>query len=263
MKKKISITIDDSLLKEVDRIIDNIYIRNRSQAIEHLIKNAVGENRNAVILAGGDPKDIEIAPGIYAPVTKVGKYTVIEQAIRKLRKNGFKNIFIISRHKVLTKIFSVIKDGSTYGININYIEEKNTGGTADSLRLIKGKITTRFLVVYGDIIFNKVNINDIWDDHIKHNVVATIMLVTCSKPSEKGTVKLEGNRVIKFMQKPRRSDTYLVFSPIFVTEPEILEYEGKSLEKDIFPMLAEQGLLNGYHSSEREIHIHKKGGQLS
>ena len=53
MKRKISITIEDSVLKGIDGVIDNIFIRNRSQAIEFLAKNALGEHKQAVILAGG------------------------------------------------------------------------------------------------------------------------------------------------------------------------------------------------------------------
>ena len=99
---------------------------------------------------------------------------------------------------------------------------------------------------------------ELWNDHIKHNAVTTIMLTTSSRPSEKGTVKVEGNKVLKFTQKPKESDIYLVFSPIFITGPEIFEYPGNSLEKDIFPLMAEKSLLNGHLSSEKEIHIHSK-----
>ena len=84
------------------------------------------------------------------------------------------------------------------------------------------------------------------------------MLTTSSKPSEKGTVRVEGNKVLTFTQKPKKSAIYLVFSPIFVTEPQIFEYSGSSLESDIFPELAEKGLLNGHLSSEKEVHVHSK-----
>ena len=49
-KTKISITIDEKILRDIDFIVDNIYIRNRSQAIEYLAKNALEENKIAVIL---------------------------------------------------------------------------------------------------------------------------------------------------------------------------------------------------------------------
>lgn len=257
-KKKISITIEDSLLNEIDSIIDNIYIRNRSQAVEHLTKNSLGENKTAVILLGGDEKKVYLGNNEYSPTSVLKNKTLIEHAVRKLRDNSFRDIFIVSREKILTKIFGILKDGVDYGIKIDYIEEKFSNGTADSLRLLKGKIKKNFLVVYGDIFFNKINIEGLWNDHIKQNPIATIMLTTSSKPSEKGTVKVEGSHVLKFTQKPKESDIYLVFSPIFVADPQIFEYAGKSLESNIFPNLAEKNLLNGHLSSEKEVHIHSK-----
>ncbi len=262
-KKKISITINQNTLNDIDSIIDNVYIRNRSLAIEYLVKNALGENKTAVILLGGDEENLRISREEYRPTTKIGKSSLIEQEVIKLRENNFKIIYIVSRQKILTKIFEILKDGSEYGVKVNYVEEKSSRGTADSLRLLKGKLSANFLVVYGDILFNNINIEELWNDHIKHGAAATIMLTTSSKPSEKGTVRVEGNKVLTFEQKPKVSDIYLVFSPLFAAAPQIFECNGESLEMNIFPKLAEKGLLNGHLSSEKEIHIHSKKDVLS
>ena len=257
-KTKISITINEKTLQDIDSITDNIYIRNRSQAIEHLVKNALGENKTAVILLGGPEERLRLSKGEYRPTAKIKKSTVIELALKRLRENSFKTIFIVARHNLLTKLFELLKDGTDYGVKISYIEEKSSNVTADSLKLLKGRISANFLVVYGDVIFNKISIEELWNDHIKKNAIATIMLTTSSRPSEKGTVRVEGNKVLTFEQKPKKSEIYLVFSPIFVTEPQIFEYSGASLEFDVFPELAEKGLLNGHLSSEKEVHIHTK-----
>ena len=257
-KTKISITINEKTLQDIDSITDNIYIRNRSQAIEHLVKNALGENKTAVILLGGPEERLRLSKGEYRPTAKIKNSTVIELALKRLRENSFKTIFIVARHNLLTKLFELLKDGTDYGVKISYIEEKSSNVTADSLKLLKGRISANFLVVYGDVIFNKISIEELWNDHIKKNAIATIMLTTSSRPSEKGTVRVEGNKVLTFEQKPKKSDIYLVFSPIFVTEPQIFEYSGASLEFDVFPELAEKGLLNGHLSSEKEVHIHTK-----
>ncbi|MBI2651720.1 hypothetical protein HYX01_04570 [Candidatus Woesearchaeota archaeon] len=257
-KTKISITINEKTLQDIDGIIDNIYIQNRSQAIEHLVKNALGENKTAVILLGGNEGHLKISESEYKATAKIKNTTVVELSIKKLREKNFKTIFIVARHTLLTKLFEILKDGSDYGVKVNYIEEKISNGTADSLRLLKGRINSNFLIVYGDIIFSKINLEELWNSHIKQNSVATIMLTTSPQPSEKGTVKVEGNKVLDFVQKPKKSDIYLVFSPIFVVEPQIFEYSGASLELDVFPKLAEKGLLNGYFSSEKEMHIHAR-----
>jgi NDP-sugar pyrophosphorylase family protein len=256
VKTKISITIGKKTLEDIDSIIDNIYIRNRSQAIEHLVRTSLGDNKVAVVLCGGDEKLLRLPSSEYRITAKLNGVTVIEKAIRKLRDNGFKHIYIIARHAVLTRIFEILKDCAEYGLKVNYIEEKISGGTASSLRLLKGKINSNFLVVYGDIVFDKINIEELWNDHIKHNAITTIMLTTSNKPSEKGTVKVEGNKVLDFTQKPKQSDIYLVFSPIFVAGPELFEYAGSSLERNVFPELARKGLLNSHLSSEKEKHIH-------
>jgi|TARA_B100002003_G_C14084841_1_gene521838 NDP-sugar pyrophosphorylase family protein len=258
MKQKISITVNKKTLTEIDGLVDNVFIRNRSHAIEHLIESSLGHNKVAVILAGGSPDAIKISNSEYRPTAKIHNSTVVETAIKKLRTAGFKSIYVVAQDLILTKIFEILKDGTSYGVKINYIEEKDAEGSASSLKLLKGKISSKFLVVYSDIIFDQINLDEIWNDHLKQNYIATLMLTTSSTPSEKGTVKVEGSKILEFTQKPKKSDVYLVFSPIFVADPEIFNYDGDSLEYDIFPTLADKSLLQGHISSEKEIHIHSE-----
>ncbi|MBI2144045.1 hypothetical protein HYU17_02740 [Candidatus Woesearchaeota archaeon] len=257
MKKKISVTIEDNVLKGIDSVVDNIFIRNRSQAIEFLAKTALGEHKQAVILAGGPEEKLRISETGYRITAKVGSSTVVEKAAKKLRENGFRDIYVVARHNILTKVFDILKDGSSHNVKVSYIEENESRGSADTLRLLKGKINANFIAVYGHVVFEKVNIHELWNQHLKQGTaVATLMLTTAPNPNEKGTVKVEGSKILQFIQKPRKTDVYLVFSPIFVATPEIFNTNGSSLEYDVFPKLAEQGLLYGHTSSEREQHIH-------
>ncbi|MBI2546244.1 hypothetical protein HYV81_03625 [Candidatus Woesearchaeota archaeon] len=257
MKQKISITLDEHAIKEIDSTVDNIYIRNRSQAIEHLVKTALGENKTAVILAGGPEEQLK-TKGEFCFSLPVRGSSLIEGMVKKFREHRFKAIYVIGRHAVITRIFELLKDGSSYGVKITYIEEKHSKGTADSLRLLKGKVSGTFLTVYCDIYFNRINLDEVWKDHLKQGSLCTLMLTTSSKPSEKGTVIVEGTKILQFIQKPKQSDIYLVFSPIFAAEPEIFDYPGTSLEQDVFPALAEKGLLYGHMSSEKEIHVRSR-----
>jgi len=257
MKRKISITIEENILRGIDSVVDNIIIRNRSQAIEFLAKTAMGDNRQAAILAGGPEERLRISSAEYRITARIGSTTVIEKAIKKLRENGFKDIYVVARHNVLTSVFNILKDGSGHNAKVTYVEEKESRGSADTLRLLKSKISANFLAVYGHVIFDKVNIQELWNQHVKQGTaVATLLLTTAPNPSEKGTVKVEGNRILEFVQKPKKTDAYLVFSPIFAATPEIFNLEGGSLEYDIFPKLAERGLLAGHTSSGREQHVH-------
>ncbi len=218
----------------------------------------MGENKSAVILAGGPPERLRIGKNEFRVSAFVGREPVVEKAIKKLKENNFKNVYFVAQPLILDKVFEILKDGAKYGVKINYIEERESKGTAFSLKLLKGKINKNFLIVYGDIIFNKINIEELWNNHVKHGGTATLMLTTSKEPSKKGVVRMEGSRILSFTQKPKKSDIYLVFSPIIAASPEILEYAGNSLEEDIFPALAEKGLLQGHLSSEKERHIHSR-----
>ncbi len=256
MKKKISITMDENILKDIDAIIDNIIIRNRSQALEFLAKNALGENKTAVVLSGGDESSLKISEKEYRITAKIGNSTVVERAIKKLRESGFKEIYIIARQKVLTSVFDIVKDGSSYSVKINYVEEKESKGSGDTLNLVKGKIKKNFLAVYGHILFDKINIEELWNRHVRQNSVATLLLTTVANPKEKGTVIMEGDKILDFVQKPKQTDIYLVFSPIFVATPDIFNYCEGRLEYEVFPKLAKLRLLAGHVSAEKEQHIH-------
>jgi NDP-sugar pyrophosphorylase family protein len=256
MKRKISITINEKTLQDIDTLIDNIYIRNRSQAIELMVNNALGENKVAVILAGGPEQDIKISEKEYRITANINGVSLIELMLRKLKEEGFKKIYLVARHNVFNSVFSIVQNGSKFGVSLEYVEEKNSAGTADSLQLIKGKINTNFLVVYGDILFNNVNLEELWNEHLKRKGIATLLLTTTPEPSKKGVVKIEGTKIMEFIQKPQKSDVYVGFSSIFVAQPELLEYQGHSLETELYPYLASKGLLSGYLSTSRIIKLH-------
>ena len=270
MKTRLTITLDEKILKNVDSVVDRIYIRNRSQAIEFLVGKTLGENKLAVILATGPSHQLKISKNEYRPTAKIGDTTVIGLAIKNLRENGFRNIFIVGEQPVLASIFNLIGDGGRYGVKIKFVEDENPPGTAVSLRRLKGEIKNTFLVIFSDIIFNKMDIKNLWNHHFKHPAIATLMVTSSlltrggsTVSIKKSPLKVEGNTVVKVypkLTKPIKElkDSAVIFSSIFVSEPEIMEYAGNWLENDVFPELAEKGFLYSYLSSEEEVHIHTK-----
>ncbi|MCD6477694.1 MAG: hypothetical protein J7K87_01700 [Candidatus Aenigmarchaeota archaeon] len=256
MKEKVSLTIERKVLKEVEELVDGLRIRNTSQAVEYLLKKALGEEKTVVILCGGPENKYKIN-GKYRFVTKLDGFTVIEETVKKLKRYGFKHIYVIARENVLMEIFRILEDGRRYGVKVEYVKETLSKGTMDSLRSLKGRIDTNFLVVFGDVVFD-IDLNKLWEAHIKNGGTATLTLESYDKPGEKGVVRLEGNQVVEFVQKPKNFKSHIVFVPIFFVGPEIFEYSGNSLEENVFPQLASEGLLFGYITSGWNKHVHTK-----
>ncbi len=260
MKEKISITLDSSILKEIDSLIDGIRIRNRSQAIEFLIKKSLSEKKTAVILSGGEENRLKVN-GVYKPLLKYKSKTTIEHIIEWLRKFDFSDIYIVGRKNVLSEIFKVVGDGSEFGVSISYVEEKEEKmitkqDTAKTLKLLNGTINKPFLCIYCDVLCD-FDLEDLWRFHIKSDNIATMVVKTSKEPRKWGNVEMVGNRITKFVEKPKKEENYLVYTGIFVANPEIFKQQGFSLEYEIFPRLAEKGMLGGYIVSGFCEHVDK------
>jgi len=252
-RKRLTITLKKDLLPLVDEIIDGARIRNRSHAIEYLLSQTLGPKiKKAFILAGG--RGIKMRPFTYEiPKTMIpvkGK-PILEYTIDLLRENQFRDIVILIGH-LGAKIKSHFGDGSRFGVKISYIEEKKEDGTAAPLRQAKKYLKdSPFIMMYGDTLVD-INLRDLVEFHQAHGGLATIALTSSDQPHEFGVVKLHGNRIVSFKEKPEKAKgiSHFINTGLFVFKPEIINYVPKKgysmLEKDVFPRLVEEGKLYGY-----------------
>ncbi len=260
MKEKISITLDKNLIAEIDSFVDGFRIRNRSQAIEFLLRKSVSERKTAVILAGGPEEKLKVR-GIYKPLLEYEGKAAIEHIVKNLRKYRFGEIYIIGRKRVLSDIFKVLGDGSDFGVELKYIEEKpekpvTKQDTARTLKLLNGRIKKPFLCLYCDVLFD-FDLHALWNFHLKTASIATLVVKTSPQPHKWGNIELEGESIVEFVEKPKKAKNYLVFSGIFAASPEIFSQSGNSLEYEVFPRLAKKRMLAGYVISGFCEHVDK------
>jgi mannose-1-phosphate guanylyltransferase len=109
-----------------------------------------------------------------------------------------------------------------------------------------------FLTLNGDI-FEDSNYIEIIEKHKRSQATATIALCEVQDPTRYGVAEMtDDNRIIRFIEKPAKGTarTNLINAGIYVLSPEIFDYipKGKksSMERDIFPKLAQQGKLYGH-----------------
>ena len=85
--------------------------------------------------------------------------------------------------------------------------------------------------------------------HKRKNALATIALTTVDDPSHYGVARLDGSRIIEFVEKPPNPPSNLINAGFYIIEPEVIDMipDGFSmLEKDVFPQLAKLGRLRGF-----------------
>jgi len=252
-RTRLTITLRKDLLPRIDATIDGKQVRNRSHAIEVLVSNALRPtSRRAVILAGGSGANLR--PFTYempkAMIPVKGR-PILEYTIDRLRDAGITDVMIVIGH-LGEKIRDHFGDGTRFGMHIRYAEEHGANGTASPLRFINSFIGNQpFVLVYADVLID-MNIADLVTFHAQHEASATIALTSVKNPEVYGVVKMHGNRVVEFLEKPtgRHALSHLVFTGVAVIDPKVLELIPKRgramIETDVFPKLASQDALVGY-----------------
>lgn len=204
----------------------------------------------AVILAGG--KGTRLRPLTYKipkALIKVQGKTITEHLFDLFKKYDIREI-IMSVGYLKEKIVEYFKDGSKFGVKITYIEESEPLGTAGPLKLVKSQIDCPFIVLNGDEL-KDINIKEMYNLHKKSKALATIALTKVEDTSQYGVARLEGNKILEFIEKPSKQEapSNLINAGFYIIEPAVMGMisEGFSmLEQDIFPKIAKQGKLYGF-----------------
>jgi NDP-sugar pyrophosphorylase family protein len=120
-----------------------------------------------------------------------------------------------------------------------------------------------FLVLNGDLITD-INYRSLMRSHSKQEAIATIALHEAEDPSSYGVAELEdGNRIKRFVEKPPKGKepSNLINAGVYALSPEIFDYipsgRAVSMEREVFPKLAEQKALFGHKVSGLWIDIGK------
>lgn len=253
MKERITITIDQPLMGDIDKTIDGTSVKNRSHAIEVLLRKALGGGMptTAVILCGGKgtrfrPITYEI-PKVMLPIQ--GK-PILEHIIDLFKKFGVHQVYL-SVGYLKEKIKEHFGDGKRFGLKIDYLEEEEALGTAGPLKTLEGKMDRPFFVANGDEL-KDVDLEDMFKVHADNRGKITIALTTVEDPSLYGVADLSGSRILRFIEKPPKGQapSNLISSGLYIIDPSIIDMippKGFAmLETEVFPKVAAEGKMIGY-----------------
>lgn len=250
-KERLTITMRHDVLLSLDKYIDGDTIRNRSHAIEYIVGRYLGAGIDTCIILSSGREDQSIKC-----LQRIENRPVIAYTIELLRQANVRNIIMVINRKC-PDIKKYLGNGSQWKMNIQYIEETEPTGTAQSLALVKGLVKETFLLMYGDVLVD-LDLQELVRFHrdLDH-VTMTLAVTAATNPSLYGVAELQGNRVYRLIEKPAAYDkSNLVVAGVAVCEPELFtalpeKCENKYLARDILPDLAHRGQIGGYPFSTK------------
>ena len=169
------------------------------------------------------------------PLLTVGSKAILETILESFVSYGFRRFFI-SVHFKAEMIKAHFGDGKRWGVQIEYLEEREPLGTAGALGSLPEAPDETLILMNGDIL-TKMNFAHLLEFHEEHQAAATMCVRKYDFQVPYGTIELEGHRLRRMVEKP--TYTFYVNAGIYAFSPETVKRVKAGERKDV-PQLLEE-----------------------
>ena len=208
------------------------------------------EIKKAVILAGGLGTRLRpLTEKTAKSMIDVHGRPLLEHLIALFKKFGITDIYL-SVGYLKEQIKEHFGDGTAFGIKVTYIDEDDPLGTAGPIKKGCADFKESFFVSNGDEL-KDFDLEEMYEMHTRNNAWVTIALTEVEDPSAYGVVRMEGEKIVEFVSKPKKEEapSNLINSGFYIFNPIVIAHipEGFAMsETDVFPTLAKAGHVYGY-----------------
>lgn len=154
-----------------------------------------------VIMAGGSGTRLrphtEFCP---KPMLPVAGRPMLEHIIERANRNGFKH-FLLAVHYLAHIVKDHFGSGEKFGVEVDYLNERNPLGTAGALSLLPRVPDLPFVVTNGDVLTD-IRYDELLDFHVRHGAAATMAVRMHEWQHPFGVVQMDGVDIVGFEEKP-------------------------------------------------------------
>jgi bifunctional UDP-N-acetylglucosamine pyrophosphorylase/glucosamine-1-phosphate N-acetyltransferase len=179
--------------------------------------------REAVILVGGLGTRLQPVIGeVPKSMLRFNGKPLLEYTLNALKECGIESATLIVNFqaKIIRDYF---KDGSKFGMKIDYIFQKNPkGGTSDAVSYGEGKVGgEQFFVIYGDNAFDPKILDGILAKAARYDGV--LCGNEMKDVRQYGTFKIEADLVKEIAEKSSNPPSKIVFTGLMILPKEIFD----------------------------------------
>ena len=177
----------------------------------------------AVILAAGQGTRLRpVTLTMPKPLVPVANKSLIAYAIDVLRGSGLVEIGIVV-HDLQSPIIKALGDGSQMGVSLKYIVQEEQLGLAHAIGLCRSFVgDDPFCVFLGDNIFQD-KMESLLRGFEESDSEAAVALGEVSDPSRFGIVELNGDRVVRMVEKPKDPPSNLAICGVYLLRKSIFD----------------------------------------
>jgi UDP-N-acetylglucosamine diphosphorylase/glucosamine-1-phosphate N-acetyltransferase len=177
----------------------------------------------ALVLAAGEGTRLRpLTSNIPKPLLLVAGRPFMSHVLDALSSQGIKDVTILVGWKA-NKIKEHYGDGSSMGMHISYLEQKERKGTAHAIGMAEGVMDEPFVCVNGDVVLFESDLRRVLERYQKDR--CTIMgAVQVPDPHRFGVIEERDGFLRRIHEKPKNPPTNLINAGLFVFRPDIFEW---------------------------------------
>ena len=204
----------------------------------------------AIILVGGLGTRLRpLTDKTPKPLLPLKGKPIVQHSIENLKKHGIKNI-ILSAGYGAQQIQDYFHDGASRDLTIYYSIETEPLGTGGAVKQAAAGLTKPFFLIWGDNLMD-IDYQDMYKSYLRDAPLLAMALTSREDVENFGVAKLEKNKIVAFVEKPKREDapSNYINAGAFIVDPKCLAMlpEGKSsIERDCFEKLSLLGEISPY-----------------
>ncbi len=235
----------------------NITMPDWRQSLLKCMKHLKPTVQSAVILAGGKGTRLGVeTTSLPKPMIEIAGKPLLQWQIEMLKEQGISKIYLLTGH-LSQVIEDYFKDGSQFGVQLNYIIESEPLGTAGALAQLESKLHEPFYIIYGDL-FLKLDLHRISLFKEQTNAMGVLVVHPNDHPYDSDLVEVDSSmKVINLLSKDRSKNQFyknVVNAAVYLFDPLIFKFlknsKGKDLARDIFPELIKHEAVFAYSTPE-------------
>jgi len=171
-----------------------------------------------VVLAAGEGKRMRPLtarrPKVMLPIAN---RPMMEHLVLAARDAGITDfIFVVGYFE--REIRNHFRDGSTLGVNITYVTQRHQLGTADALRATAGMVNGQFLLLNGDMVLKR---NDI--EELCRMSAPCMGIHETDHPQDYGVVTVKESRITGLEEKSEHPKSNLINAGAYLFNPDIFD----------------------------------------
>jgi len=185
--------------------------------------------KKGIILAGGTGSRL-------SPLTKIINKQLLPlydkplifYPLSILMLAGIKDILIITNPNEDINFKKILKNGSGFGIKIQYLTQQKPNGLPEAFIIGEKFIKKQNVaLILGDNFFYGQGFTKRLEKHIKKKIGSTIFTYQVNNPQDYGVVEIKNNKILNIKEKPKKSKSNLAITGLYFFDKNVVNFSKK------------------------------------